>query len=159
MAMHLSISDITGVALAFRKSFMMADLSQAPGFLPHFPDGCCSWASLFVGHYLKCELGLSPKRFLGASHPNGGQHEWIILDGIIVDITADQFEDMSGPVIVRAESEWHNKLTGGRLTDISSMSACDSLCQKAPFCSKLKPSEAYEIVVANVRRDFGPHKK
>jgi hypothetical protein len=38
---------------------------------------------------------------------NSGSHAWLRRDRLVVDITADQFEDQNRPVIVEIESEWH----------------------------------------------------
>jgi hypothetical protein len=38
------------------------------------------------------------------------RHVWIVVDGITVDITADQFPDVTDSVIISADSPWHNAL-------------------------------------------------
>ena len=39
-------------------------------------------------------------------------HAWLQCDCLIVDITADQFPEISDTVIVRENSEWHATLNG-----------------------------------------------
>jgi len=148
VGMHISY--LRTLAFAFRQSIEKVVRSQAPELLHDFPKGCCSWASYFIGHYLKYELDLEPKRFVGALHaPSGNHHEWIVLDDTIIDITADQFDDMSEPVVVSAESQWHSQLTGGCLTDVKPVSEYDSVIWK----DGLKPSDVYEMVVKPIRKE------
>lgn len=37
----------------------------------------------------------------------GGSHAWLARSELIVDITADQFDDQDAPVIVTRQSPWH----------------------------------------------------
>lgn len=39
-----------------------------------------------------------------------GSHAWLQLNGVIVDITADQFPDFNAKVIVTTKSDWHESL-------------------------------------------------
>jgi len=142
------IKNLTRLANAFRNAFEIADLSQSPGFLPNFPSGCCSWASLFIGHYLRSECSISPQRIISARHTNGGQHEWLILNGIIIDITADQFDDAPSPVIVETNSEWHARFQGGEISDLLPVSDYDN---ELIYLDKQKPSDVYEMIVTKVR--------
>ena len=143
-----TIEYITQLAKAFRKAFDDYDLSHSPGFLPNFPSGCCSWASLFIGHYLKSEFSLSPKRIISARHTNGGQHEWLMLNDVIIDITADQFDDAPSPVIVETSSEWHARFQGGEIIDLRPVSDYDN---EMIYLDKQKPSDVYGMIVTKVR--------
>jgi len=44
-------------------------------------------------------------------------HAWLEADGIIVDITADQFHDNDTPVIVALHSPWHETFEPDDETD------------------------------------------
>lgn len=102
--------DLFCLASACREVFDRTDLSFAPGFLPKFPTGCCGWACRMIGYYLKTEYNLEPLHVCASrSIPDGPDigHEWIELTGTIIDITADQFNDQSLPVIVSESSIWH----------------------------------------------------
>ncbi len=112
----MNIVELRKIALAFRKSFESADLRQAPGNLPYFPDGCCTCASLFIATFLRDKYGLNFKR-IDSGHRNGSPHEWIEIDGIIVDITADQYKDSSSAVIVKEKSSWHSNFKGCQISD------------------------------------------
>jgi hypothetical protein len=61
--------------------------------------------------YSRCKL-LTPDEFSGVvGWREGYSHAWIEADGVIVDITADQFQDISERVIVTTCSPWHGSFT------------------------------------------------
>jgi len=99
--------DLFCLAKACRDAFDNADLSSAPGFLPQFPTGCCAWAARMIGYYLTEKYKLKPFHVCASrSTPDGPDigHEWVEINGTIIDITADQFQDQSQPVIVSENS-------------------------------------------------------
>src|SRR6185369_13279411 len=78
--------------------------------LQDFPHGACSDASLLLAKYLqvkKCGLSLY---VLGERH--GRRHAWLQLQELIIDITADQFDDQDAGVIVTGDSSWHSSFNG-----------------------------------------------
>lgn len=107
------IPTLTLVATAFRNAFDSVDLVTAPGNFPHFPKGCCASACVFIAAFLKDRFGVVPDCRYRALHSNGAQHEFLVLNGVIVDITADQFPDCVDRVIVTRHSRWHDRLSGG----------------------------------------------
>ena len=61
--------------------------------LANFPFGCCGIASELLAAYL-LERGIKSTVGFGWSiEPNSSSHAWLIVDGVIVDITGDQFND------------------------------------------------------------------
>jgi hypothetical protein len=72
-----------------------------------FPKGSCGEVCFLLGHFLR------QNGFPGAEYVNGirrfdGQsHAWIETDGIIVDITGDQFAEVVDEVVVTLDSTWH----------------------------------------------------
>jgi hypothetical protein len=40
---------------------------------------------------------------------NDHSHVWIEQNGLIVDVTADQFDDVDDPVIVTRDGAWHSE--------------------------------------------------
>ena len=105
-----------------------------------FPAGCCSDTSLILAEYLK------RKGFGIATHVSGEldghSHAWLELKGLIIDITADQFDEIDSAVIVEQESIYHQKyeneeirrvpynhlLTGQNFFDYELFKACDIIC-------------------------------
>ena len=71
-----------------------------------FPKGACGEAADLLGYYLE-GLGFDAKYICGY-FPNGHSHAWILVDGITIDITADQCNEER--VIVTRKSDWHEKI-------------------------------------------------
>lgn len=99
------------IATRFRKAITMCDRLSLPTSLQCFPRGGCGDAVLLLSTYLT-ECGLGEFDYVGATRGtlDSGMwhsHAWLERDGLIVDITADQFEEITMPVIVTADSEWH----------------------------------------------------
>lgn len=72
-----------------------------------FPGGSCGDASLLLGTFIKDETGQRSTYVLG--YLGQRSHAWIEMEGIIVDITADQFSDVTHPVMVSIDPGWHSQ--------------------------------------------------
>lgn len=100
-------------AEAFHDSLIRTDCSGTP--LKRFPRECCNHACNLLGVFL-AEQGFSNINRIYGGRPvktdGYGGHVWLEVEGFIVDITAYQFDEVETPVIVTAESEWHNRLNG-----------------------------------------------
>ena len=98
------------LASTFRDAIERADRSSLGLSFKRFPQGACGDAAPLLGHFLKaCGAG-EAIYILGERGQMGrdwSSHAWLRVDGYIVDITADQFHDMSEPVIVARASPWH----------------------------------------------------
>ena len=142
-----NIEEIERAARVFRCAFEGADLSDAPGSLPRFPEGCCSWATWMLGHYLRVEVGFDVRSVQGTR--SGGEcsdsHEWLLVNGFTVDITADQFPDNAHGVIVEEVSAWHSTWVGGDPQPLPSPEDWDR-GQSPPL-----PTEIYERLARKVR--------
>jgi len=77
-----------------------------------FPLGCCADTTLILGLFLKQRYnkGSLYVTACGLGDSSNQSHTWLICDGLIVDITADQFihkgYDVS-KVIIKKESFFH----------------------------------------------------
>ncbi len=70
-----------------------------------FPRGACGDTSDLLGEYFyRSQFGIWQYR---CGWRKGHSHAWIEGDGLIVDITADQFDDMDEAVIVTRDQSWH----------------------------------------------------
>jgi len=134
------------------------DLSEAPGFLKDFPNDCCGWASKFIGQFLVDEYKLSPQHVYAPSHPNyyGDGHEWIEIDNIIIDITADQFNEYGSTfpkeiVCSVNDSKWHNNWE-----NISKDSAFEGFekYDKIFYSNEMKCSDLYSLICKKVKQEF-----
>ncbi|MGA5824291.1 hypothetical protein ACPC54_41425 [Kitasatospora sp. NPDC094028] len=92
-------------------AFQLAERSWTLYGLRDFPTGACLDASLLLAEYLtdrgrgewKCVVGERP---VGPAMPHS--HAWLERNGLIVDITADQFADSSGLAVwVTRDRAWH----------------------------------------------------
>lgn len=68
-----------------------------PGFF-RFPLGACEGASLFHGNMLKELFPESEVAYVKGYKSNGEMHFWLDVDGLVYDITADQFSGISAPI-------------------------------------------------------------
>ena len=79
-----------------------------------FPRGACGDASLILGAYL-ADNGFPHFVYVTGergSHEAGtwSSHAWLEADGLVADITADQFQDAPSKIVVAASSPWHQCL-------------------------------------------------
>jgi hypothetical protein len=100
---------VRDAATRFRRAFEQGGL-EFHG-VADFPLGACGTASDLLGQYL-ADSGLGEWTYRSGELPDSGNtHAWLERDGVLVDITADQFADVEDPVIVVQGSEWHERLT------------------------------------------------
>lgn len=77
-----------------------------------FPAGCCGDTTKLLGLYLKQKYDISTE-YVSATGLGDNQdqsHAWLICDGYIIDITADQFNDKGyavSDVVIMKESNFH----------------------------------------------------
>lgn len=93
-------------AKAFREAIIKAG-KGALITLDNFPTGSCGDASILLATYLE-ELGYGSFDYVCGSR-NGHSHAWLEKDGLIVDITADQFPEIKKMVFVGNEHRWHDE--------------------------------------------------
>ncbi|MHA2769614.1 hypothetical protein [Vibrio harveyi] len=65
-----------------------------------FPKNSCEGASRVFAHivkstYPKCEVQVVE----GYDYPNDERHYWTVVDGLIYDLTSDQFDGFSAPLL------------------------------------------------------------
>ncbi len=101
------IDKIHRVALQFRIAIEACDRSMLPISFEQFPRGSCGDVTPLLGTYL-IEHGFGPFDYvLGVREGSGHTHAWLRKGQLDVDITADQFTDAPGSIIVCVESPWH----------------------------------------------------
>ncbi len=101
------VIDLHKIAHDFRASF---DKQKALGILPQhmmdFPSACCAVTSELLGDYLNSIPG-GPEAETVNANRNGKSHMWLVVDSLIVDLTADQFPDGRPAVYVGPEDSWY----------------------------------------------------
>lgn len=81
-------------------------------FSSGFPAGCCGDATDLLGLYLLKYHGLDSEYVCGHGLGNNSNqtHAWLVCEGYIIDITADQFNDDGyelASVIIDKQSSFH----------------------------------------------------
>lgn len=142
-------NEIKRIATSFYYAFAEVDLSDAPGFLPSFPEGCCNWASRILGHFLKFERCTDALEIL--ANRDGTEetdnHSWLEVDGMTIDLTCNQYTDCQH-IIIEESSEWHAAWNIQSTLEIRHISDWDQ-----PFHDrKVKPSDVYERLASVVRK-------
>jgi hypothetical protein len=95
------------LASQFRSALTTWAPTTLPIGLQAFPRGACGDASLLLARYIEETVGDMPEYVSGK---DGNQsHGWLELNGIIIDITADQFDDVNDPVVVTTNLSWHQR--------------------------------------------------
>ncbi|MDR6798321.1 hypothetical protein [Acinetobacter calcoaceticus] len=108
----MSIVNIKKDVLEFLHGFSKIDKDDFHlEVLSLFPKACCEYSSLLLARFLievKCYTPTDIFMIKGQSLVKADQlHSWLKVNGIIIDITAGQFE-AEKPIIIDAHSSWHN---------------------------------------------------
>lgn len=100
---------IQRLASVFRTAIMQCPRSDLFSFR-NFPRGSCGDTSILLGQYLY-EQGQGIWTYASGERVSDDfqSHAWLEKDGLIVDITADQFDDIDEPVIVTHDGSWHKQ--------------------------------------------------
>ncbi|QSR17019.1 hypothetical protein CA833_07440 [Novosphingobium sp. KA1] len=93
---HVDDALILDAAKQFRAALDSVDpLVWHKVTVSNFPKGACGHASELLGRYLRDLLGIEPLYVVKDNDLPGGAwhggHAWLELDGLIIDVTGDQF--------------------------------------------------------------------
>lgn len=105
------IEQIRKIATDVRQAMEELKINEkiSPKAIPfgRFPNGCCGDMSIILATHYK-NLGFELAEYIcGTHYEDGRTHAWIRLNGICIDITADQFEFGDYPaVIVEYEKDY-----------------------------------------------------
>lgn len=93
------MKNLVDVAIQFRSIFEAEHCNIELPFFEGFPDNCCEGASSFLAFYLMDKF---PKKDIyvihGKSSDGYENHYWVEIDGLIYDLTADQFDEVTEPI-------------------------------------------------------------
>ncbi|MDW7547722.1 hypothetical protein [Pseudoalteromonas peptidolytica] len=112
----MQISELKTVATLVREMIenVISEFTYVDIELQNFPSGACEVSSVILGLYLKEKydvkvvqsVGKRPSPDCGYSENN---HVWLTVnESVVVDITADQFDDFSSKVFVGRDSTFHD---------------------------------------------------
>ncbi|NFL88076.1 hypothetical protein FDB24_16380 [Clostridium botulinum] len=99
---------VEGLVLKFRlaiENLTEKDFGESTWF-HEFPKGCCGDTSELLSKYLM-ENGIVVE-YVNGVH-NIQWHAWIEYRGYVIDVTADQFPDISDKVVITTDKQWHSK--------------------------------------------------
>ncbi|WP_421850739.1 hypothetical protein [Marinomonas sp.] len=108
-------SKLKSIAFAVRQKIeqVIDELPYVDVELQNFPSGSCEVASVILGLYVQSEHGIDVVQSVGKrpilNDYRENNHVWLTVnDSLIIDITADQFEDFQEQVFVGSESAFHS---------------------------------------------------
>ena len=117
---HLGIQEISSIIVPFRKAIVNALLNREfsrKDRMSNFPYGCCDDSCDLLGYYLYDQFQINTKQINGVYRDSIPEeitnHAWLLLDDIIIDITADQFSSLienNNGVYVGVENEFYQQL-------------------------------------------------
>lgn len=93
---------IRELAERFREAILKCDRTELPLSLAGFPADSCADASILLGTYFK-DNGIDGFILIKGKRGEGNSlesHYWLERGDMLVDITSDQFEEVSEPVVV-----------------------------------------------------------
>lgn len=105
-------NQLTTLATAARAGLEDIPTNKRGIGLASFPLGTCGPVSELMGRIVLERLGVEGIYVCGECHPDlksQTSHAWLEVDGLIVDLTHDQFEGTGLTGWVHESSEWHAK--------------------------------------------------
>ena len=103
---------VRSVADAVRRAIESVPTRELPITFSSFPRGACGDTALVLGTYFEEDCGLKGFEYVSGDRGSKAEdtwssHAWLEREGLVVDITADQFADAPSAVIVELASPWH----------------------------------------------------
>jgi hypothetical protein len=112
------VQEIRSAAEEFREAIEQSDwnLVMDEYFILRNLRAMCKPAAMLVDKYLREELDCRPIEFVSAQRwTEAGlvyrSHFWLEHDGLIIDISADQYPEIEQSVMVTADHSWHDGFT------------------------------------------------
>lgn len=107
------IQQIRDIAYRVRTAIEEIPPAQLPWGMKAFPQGACGDAAFLLGACF-ADRGIDSFEYIcgAADSQRDGTwttHAWLARGHLVVDITADQFDDAPGRVIVAEPSAWHTR--------------------------------------------------
>lgn len=89
-----------------RLVFEQLDKSNMPVSFHDFPLGACGDTCQVLAEIL-AEFGHGEFRYVEGEREDGKGHAWLEQGGVFIDITADQFDEVSETVYVGRPNSWY----------------------------------------------------
>jgi hypothetical protein len=137
------IESLRTSAANFRAAIEQTFVESATPRLPYFPEGACKLVSRLLAIHLQKSGGEQTVRIVSGHFPGKesyARHSWLVVDGTVVDLTADPFGEP--PVVVASSSAFHDSFDEREELDAATVIAALSE-QEAARCHRLlEPIEA-----------------
>ena len=137
------IESIRSAAANFRAAIERTFAESATPRLPYFPEGACKLVSRLFAIHLRTNDSARVIQIVSGHFPGKEsytRHSWLVVDGAVVDLTADPFGEP--PVVVASSSPFHDSFDEREELDAASVIAALSE-QEAARCQRLlEPIEA-----------------
>lgn len=153
----MELEALTAVATTFRTALESVPKFDFNGMtslgLCDFPTGCCGDTAELLAAYLSDE---GFPGFFYAEGKNGGRdsalgHAWLELDGLIVDVTADQFNSR-GYQLPKVVVSKHSSFHGGFVVDRKSWHLADfRLWQSSQNSQKIMVTANYQRILRQLK--------
>lgn len=108
-------SKIHGSSSLFRNTIERMNKTNFPlsSWFERFPLGCCGDTSDLLAKYLTEEHSIETLYVWGMRGEQS--HAWLEHKKLIIDITADQFDEVNESVIITTDRTWHSQFVGQNL--------------------------------------------
>ncbi len=106
----MNINDIQKAVRHFRRAMEQCHEQFGLPF-ESFPRGCCGDSSELLAAYLKDEGFGEFAYVFGWSGEEDSSHAWLEKDGIIIDVTTDQFSGRENSPMITDDQEWHSRFS------------------------------------------------
>ena len=95
------------IARNFRHAIESLDATdyESSSHFKEFPKGCCGDSSDLLRHHLY-SVDITSEYICGMD--KNGSHAWLESNGFIIDITADQFDEINERIIITKDRRWHS---------------------------------------------------
>jgi hypothetical protein len=130
---------IRNAATRFRAAIEATDFSGYDLNLSNFPKDCCHHAAALLRLYM-FDQGFGFFDKAEGRRPDGREHVWLRRGGIVIDITADQFDEGEAKVIVTRHSAW--QLGDSKPTD-------KAMLKRSRYCYT-EEFPVYPLILSNV---------
>jgi hypothetical protein len=137
------LQELQQLATDFRAAIERSRADKATPQLPYFPEGACKIVSALLALHLRRRGGNPAIKFVTGHVPGFDavvRHAWLVVNGAVVDITADPFGE--APVVVGPPTRFHNSLDEREERDASTVIAAFSETEAARYHRLLGPIEA-----------------
>ena len=147
---------IETLAFNFRKAIEAAKDNGEPGdFFRNFPVGQCGNTSDLLAQYL-IDNGIGPITYVNGTYygedwDDKWAHTWLVVNGLVIDITGDQFKYHKEPLAYDVPAYIGPMTDFYRLFEIGPTGKCEHLGLEEHWSHYHKLKRWYEVILKYLR--------